>query len=385
MLLIKNGYIKTMAGKDIKNGCVLVNDDGKIEKVAKSIEVPENAEIIDAESRLVTPGCIDGHCHIGLKNETLLPANNDQNENVTPITPQLRAVDGLNPIDEAFGMALRRGVTTACTGPGSTNVIGGTFVAVKLFGNNVDKMIIKDPVAMKCAFGENPKKVYGDKKTSPVTRMAIAGLLREMLMKAKKYADEDEKGVKHTFDIKLEAMIPVMRKEIPLKAHAHQADDILTAIRIAKEFGVKLTIDHCTDGFMLTDEILESGYPVMLGPLINGSHKVELKNQSTETPAKIAKAGIPFCIVTDAPTVPVEFLPLSAGLAVRDGLDYDEAWRAITVNPAKIIGIDDRVGSLEKGKDADIVIWNADPIKTVGATSYKTIVDGKVVFSLQEG
>ena len=217
---------------------------------------------------------------------------------------------------------------------------------------------------------------------SPVTRMGIAALMRETLMKAKKYAEEDEKGISHTFDLKLEAMIPVMRGEIPLKAHAHQADDILTALRIGKEFGVKMTIDHCTDGFLITEELREAGYPVMLGPLVSGAHKVEVKNRSYENPAKIHAAGIPFCIITDSPVIPLEYLPLCAGLCVRDGLDYEEAWRAITINPANIVGIADRVGSLEKGKDADIVIWTDDPLTVVSAKSYKTIVDGKVVYSL---
>ena len=381
MLLIKNGYIKTMAGKDIKNGCILADDNGKIAKVGKRIDAPEGCEIIDADGRLVTPGCVEGHCHIGLWNEIYGAANDDHNEKTTPVTPQMRGIDGLNPVDEAFELALRGGVTTACTGPGSTNVVGGTFVALKLYGKNVDKMVLKDPVAMKCAFGENPKRVYGEKKVSPITRMGIAALLRELLQKAKKYSDDDAAGKEHTFDLKLESMIPVMRKEIPLKAHVHQSDDILTAIRIAKEFDVDMTLDHCTDGALITEEIIESGFPAMIGPLVSGSHKVECQNRSFENPRKMYEAGIPFCIITDSPVVPIEYLPLCAGLAVRDGLDYDEAWRAVTINPARIIGVADRVGSLEKGKDADIVIWNADPLMTVGAKSYKTLVDGKVVYS----
>lgn len=381
MLFIKNGYVKTMAGDDVENGCVLVGDDGKIVAVGKNVECPEGAEIIDAEGRLVTPGCVDGHCHIGIKNE-IEPSNDDRDEKVNPVTPQMRAVDGINPVDDAFSDALAKGVTTACTGPGSVNVVGGTFVAIKLYGTDVDKMIVKNPIGMKCAFGEDPKKFYSDKKQSPVTRMGIAALLRELLMKAKKYADEDEMGIPHAFDLKLESMIPVMRREIPLKAHAHQADDILTAIRIAKEFDVDLTIDHGTDCSLILDELAEAGYPVMSGPLILGSHKAEYRNKSCENPRKLHEAGIPFCIITDSPVVPLEYLPLCAGLAVRDGLDVDAAWRAITIDPARIVGIADRVGSLEAGKDADIVIWNADPLAVVGARSYKTIVDGKVVYSM---
>ncbi len=381
MLIITNANVKTMAGKDIKNCSILIDDNGKIAEVGKKINVPEDAEVIDAEGRLVTPGCIDGHCHVGLWNE-IYAVNDDHNEKGDPITPQMRGIDGINPVDEAFEAALQRGVTTACTGPGSVNVIGGTFAVIKLSGNNIDKMVVKNPAAMKCAFGENPKKNYSEKGKSPVTRMAIAALLRETLTKAKKYAEEDAMGKPHAFDMKLEAMIPVMRKEIPLKAHAHQADDILTAIRIAKEFDVDMTIDHCTDGVLITEELLEAGYPLMLGPLITGTHKVECKNKSLETPAKLKKAGLSFCIVTDSPVVPLEYLPMCAGLAVRDGLDVDDAWRAITVEPAKILGVADRIGSIEKGKDADIVIWDKDPLMTVGAVSYRTIVDGKVVYAM---
>lgn len=381
MLIITNANVKTMAGKDIKNCSILIDDNGKIAEVGKKINVPEDAEVIDAEGRLVTPGCIDGHCHVGLWNE-IYAVNDDHNEKGDPITPQMRGIDGINPVDEAFEAALQRGVTTACTGPGSVNVIGGTFAVIKLSGNNIDKMVVKNPAAMKCAFGENPKKNYSEKGKSPVTRMAIAALLRETLTKAKKYAEEDAIGKPHAFDMKLEAMIPVMRKEIPLKAHAHQADDILTAIRIAKEFDVNMTIDHCTDGVLITEELLEAGYPLMLGPLITGTHKVECKNKSLENPAKLKKAGLNFCIVTDSPVVPLEYLPMCAGLAVRDGLDVDDAWRAITIEPAKILGVADRIGSIEKGKDADIVIWDKDPLMTVGAKSYRTIVDGKVVYAM---
>lgn len=372
MLLIKNGYIKTMAGKDIKNGCILVNDEGKIEKVAKNIEAPENAEIIDAEGRLVTPGCIDAHTHIGLLGT---------NESTDPLTPHLRAIDQINPSDYDFADAIKGGVTSACAGPGSANVIGGQFAAIKLYGNNVDKMVIKFPIAMKCAFGENPKKIYGGKGKSPATRMGTAAVLREFLFRAKKYAEEDENGVKHTFDMKLEAMIPVMRKEMPLKAHMHQADDILTAIRIAKEFDLEMTLDHCTDGAKIPEVVAESGFPALVGPLFGKKSKVELAGKSFATPGILNKAGVKISIVTDAPVIPIETLTLCAGLSVSEGLDYEEAWKAITINPAEIVGIADRVGSLEKGKDADIVIWTADPLKSLMGRSYKTLVDGKVVYS----
>ena len=371
MLFIKNAYIKTMAGCDIQNGSILVDENGKIAEVGENIIAPEGCEIIDAEGRLVTPGCIDAHTHIGIIGT---------NENVDPLTPHLRGIDNIDPCDPDFEDGLKAGVTSACTGPGSANVIGGTFSVIKLYGTNVDKMIIKQDMAMKCAFGENPKKVYGSKSKSPATRMGTAAVLREFLFKAKKYAEEDEMGKDHKFDMKLEAMIPVMRREIPLKAHCPQADDILTAIRIAKEFDLKMTLDHCTDGAGIAEVVEESGYPALLGPLFGRKSKVELAQKSFKTPGILHKAGVEICLVTDCCVIPISILPLCAGLSVAEGLDYEAAWRAITVNPAKILGINDRVGSLEKGKDADIVIWTMDPLTDVGAKSYMTIVDGKVVY-----
>ena len=232
MLLIKNGYIKTMAGPDIPDGCVLIDDNGKIAAVGENLEA-HGAEIIDAAGRLVTPGCVEAHCHIGLDNQAVGWEGKDYNEIVDPLTPQMRAIDSINPMDEAFGLALQGGVTSACTGPGSANVVGGTFVAIKLVGKRVDKMIVKDPIAMKCAFGENPKRCYGQMgKKSPMTRMATAALLRELLFKTKRYMQDKEEGKNPGFDMKLEAMIPVLKGEIPLKCHAHRADDILTSIRV---------------------------------------------------------------------------------------------------------------------------------------------------------
>lgn len=379
MLLIKNGYIKPMVGEDIENGSILIGDDGKIISVGKNIEAPEGATVIDAEGKLVTPGCVEAHCHIGLHNEAVGWEGRDYNESVDPLTPHMRAIDSINPQDEAFENALRGGVTTACTGPGSANVVGGSFAVIKLFGNRVDNMIVKHPAAMKCAFGENPKRVYGQGgKKSPVTRMATAALLRELLFKSRRYLADKEAG-KDVFDMKLEAMIPVMKGEIPLKAHAHRADDILTSIRIAKEFGVKLTLDHCTDGSIIADELAKEGYPAFVGPSLGGKSKVELINKAFSTPADLAKAGVNISIITDAPVIPLQHLPMCAGLASNAGLPYEDAWRAITINPARAIGIADRVGSLESGKDGDVVIWTADPITSVGAEALFTIVEGKIV------
>lgn len=381
MLLIKNGHIKTMAGLELENGCILIDDNGKIAQVAQTIEAPEGTQVIDAEGRLVTPGCVDAHCHIGLDNEAMGWEGRDYNEIVDPITPHLRAIDSINPMDEAFANALQGGVTTACTGPGSANVVGGTFVAIKLAGKRVDKMIVKEPLAMKCAFGENPKRCYGQgAKKSPMTRMGTAALLRELLFKAKRYMEDKEGGKNPGFDMKLEAMIPVLKGEIPLKAHAHRADDIYTSIRIAKEFGVRITLDHCTDGALIADELAAEGLSAFVGPTLGNKSKIELANKSFTTPAVLHEAGVPISIITDAPVIPLQYLPMCAGLAANAGLDMEEAWRAITINPAVQTGIGDRVGSLEAGKDGDVVIWAADPLTTIGGEAYITIVDGKIVY-----
>ena len=381
MLFIKNGFVKTMAGPDLEGGCVLIGDDGKILQVGQNLEAPEGAQIIDAQGALVTPGCVDAHCHIGLHNEACGWEGMDYNEIVDPVTPQMRAIDSINPLDESLPLALKGGVTTACTGPGSANVVGGTFVAIKLYGKRVDKMIVKDPIAMKCAFGENPKRCYGQQgKKAPMTRMGTAAVLRELLFKTRRYLNDQEAGKNPPFDMKLEAMIPVIKGELPLKAHAHRADDILTSIRIAKEFGVKLTLDHCTDGSVIADELAEEGYPAFVGPTLGSKSKIELSNKSFTTPAILHKAGVNISIITDSPVIPLESLAMCAGMAADAGLDMEEAWHAITINPARAIGIADRVGSLEAGKDGDVVIWTADPLTTVSAKAYTTIVDGKIVY-----
>lgn len=381
MLLIKNGHIKPMVGADLPCGDVLIGDDGKISAVGVSLTAPENCPVLDAQGRLVTPGCIDAHCHIGLDNEAVGWEGMDYNEIVDPITPQMRAIDSIYPQDEAFSLALQGGVTTACTGPGSANVVGGTFTVIKLYGNRVDNMILRDAVAMKCAFGENPKRCYGQGgKKAPMTRMGVAALLRELLFKTRRYMEDKAAGKNPGFDMKLEAMIPVLEGKLPLKAHAHRADDILTAIRIAKEFGVRLTLDHCTDGAVIADELAKEGYPAFVGPSLGSKTKVELTNKSFATASALHCAGVPVSIITDAPVIPLQYLPMCAGLAADAGLDREEAWRAITINPATALGIADRVGSLEAGKDADIVIWSADPITTLAAAAAITIVDGKVVY-----
>lgn len=381
MLFITNAYIKPVVGKDIQNGSILVDNNGKISTIGTELTAPAGAQIIDAGGRLVTPGCIDAHSHIGMWEYGIGWAGSDGNESSDPITPQLRAIDAINPMDKTFELAIQGGVTSACTGPGSANIVGGTFAAIKLYGKRIDDMIIKHPVAMKCALGENPKSSYGKNGKAPKTRMAIAAMLRELLFKAKRYCDDKEVGKNPSFDMKLEAMIPVIKGEIPLKAHVHRADDIFTIIRIAKEFGLKLTLDHCTEGSLIAEELAQEGYPAFVGPSLGMPGKNENMKKSFDTPAVLHKAGVPVSIITDHNVIPQENLPLCAAWAVSAGLDMDEGWRAITINPATYIGVSDRVGSLEPGKDADIVIWGADPMTTVGAHAYITIIDGKVVYS----
>ena len=386
MILIQGGLVKTITGGDIENGQVLI-DGGKIVAIGQNLDVPEGTQVYDATGCMVTPGFIDAHCHIGVDEEASRWEGNDTNEYSSPVTPEMRAIDGINPRDEAFDNALGGGVTTAITGPGSANVLGGSFVAMKLYGDCVDDMIVKYPVAMKIAFGENPKGCYGQNgKKEPVTRMAVAALLREQLFKAKRYAEEIEEAEKDPskkcpFDMQLEALLPVIRKEIPLKAHAHRADDILTAIRIAKEFDLDITLDHVTEGHLIVDQLVKAGKPVLVGPSLGSKSKQELKEKSFATAGILDKAGLEVCIITDAPVIPLYYMPLCAGLAVKAGMKEESAWRAITINPAHVIGISDRVGSLEAGKDADIAIFDGNPLKDIQCRTKAVFVNGEEVLS----
>lgn len=383
MLLIKNGLIYTMNGEIIENGSILI-EDGRIIEVGREIIAPLDAEVIDVEGRRITPGLIDAHCHLGMWEESIGFEGSDGNEMTDPVTPQMRAIDAINPMDIAFEEAYQAGVTTAITGPGSANVIGGTFVAIKTYGHRIDDMIIKDPIAMKIAFGENPKRVYNSQKKSPMTRMATAAILRETLFKAKRYLDKKEDSDNPSkipdYDIKMEAMIPVLKKEIPLKAHAHRADDIFTALRIAKEFDLNITLDHCTEGHLIAEDLAKEGKGAIVGPTLGNRSKFELKNKSFDTPRVLNDAGVKVAITTDAPVIPLQHLSLCAGLAHRAGLDEMEALKAITINAAEIVGLEDRIGSIEKGKDADIVIFDGNPIKDVDFHVYMTIINGKIVY-----
>ncbi len=383
MLFIKNAKIFTMAGEVIENGSILV-EDGKIKEIGTDLVAPLDAQVIDGEGKNVFPGFIDAHCHIGMWEEGIGFEGADGNEMTDPITPHLRAIDALNPRDEAFENAIKGGVTTAATGPGSANVIGGTFSVIKLHGNRIDDMIVKETLAMKCAFGENPKRVYNDKKMMPSTRMGTAAKLRETLAKTVEYRDkkvaaEGDASKMPSYDMKLEAMLPVINKEIPLKAHAHRADDIFTSIRIAKEFDVLLTLEHCTEGHLIADQLAKEGYPAIIGPSFGNKSKFELNQKTFDTPGVLHKAGVKIAIMTDSPVIPLEYLPMAAALAHKAGLDEMEALKCISINAAEILGVEDRIGSIEVGKDADLVIWDGHPFDLQAKVAY-TLINGVVVY-----
>lgn len=379
MLLIKNGLIHNAIVPDAFESDILV-DNGKIVKIAKDIQV-DDAGVVDVKGLNVFPGFVEAHCHIGLDGYGIGYEGMDYNEMNDIISPQMRGLDGVKAMDPAFAQAVEGGVTTVCTGPGSANVLGGTFVAIKTVGRRSDDMVVKDNVAMKCAFGENPKRVYRDKGNS--TRMSTSAKLREMLSKAKEYSAKidaagDDATKRPPYDIKLESLIPVIKKEIPLKAHAHASDDIFNAIRIAKEFDVNLTLEHVTEGHLIVEELAEENYPLAVGPTLTSASKFELRNKSWTTPGVLAAAGCQVSIITDSPVIPQQHLPHCAGLAVKAGMDPFAALQAITINPAKHIGIEDRVGSLEVGKDADIIITDGDPME-ISTNILKVFVDGKLV------
>jgi imidazolonepropionase-like amidohydrolase len=323
------------------------------------------------------PGIIDAHCHIGMWEDGLGFEGNDGNEITDPATPQLRAIDAINPMDRSFVEAYENGITCVCTGPGSANVIGGQFVTMKTKGTRIDNMIVQKVAAMKVAFGENPKRCYNSKNQTPSTRMATASILREYLFKTKNYIESKEKN--NTFDMKLESLIPVVKGELNVKAHAHRADDIFTAIRIAKEFGLKMTIEHCTEGHLIAEELSKEGIPAIVGPTLGSRGKVELREKTFETPAALHKAGVKIALMTDHPVIPVHYLPLCAALAVKSGLDEETALKAITINPAEILGISDRVGSLEANKDADVVIFDKHTFDMQTKASC-VLIDGEVVY-----
>ena len=379
MICIKNGTLHTAVSKETFIADILI-DGGKIVKIGKGLSA-DGAEVIDATGLQVYPGFVEAHCHIGLDGYGIGYEGHDYNELNDPVTPQVQAIDGINPFDPCMKMAAKAGVTCFATGPGSSNSIGGTFAAIKPVGTRVDNMIVKFPIAMKCAFGENPKRCY--QKQGISSRMTNAAKIREALNKAKVYkakieAAGDDASKLPAYDQKSEALIPVLNHEIPLKAHAHQANDIFTAIRIAKEFGVGLTLEHVTEGHMIVDELAKENLPLAVGPTFGHASKFELQNKTWETPGILAKAGCHVSIITDAPVTPLHYLPLCAGLAIKAGMDEYDALRAVTINPAEHIGIADRGGSLEEGKDADVVIVDGCPFDVTGVIKH-VLINGEEV------
>lgn len=383
-MLIINCKIYTMEDKIIQNGYIYIEN-----KIFKDIGEMENLkiecnEILDLKDKSVYPGFIDGHCHLGLWEDSLGFEGDDGNEDTDPITPSLRAIDGINPMDRCFDEALEGGVTTVVTGPGSANPIAGNWTSIKTYGNRIDNMLVKQNVGMKFALGENPKTVYNGKNQSPITRLAIASLIRETLQKAKNYMKDIEKSErdqdfeKPEYDIKLEALIPVLKREIKAFFHAHRADDIFTAIRIAEEFNLDYVLIHCTEGHLITEELLEVKANVVTGPILCDRSKPELKNLTPSNPAKLNDKNIEFAICTDHPVIPIQYLALNAGIAVKEGLDYNEALKSITIKPAIINGIDHRVGSIKSGKDADFVVFDNDPLSVYSKPIY-VFVNGKQV------
>ncbi len=389
MIVLKNGKVLTMS--DSKNefefvGDVLI-DNGKIVKVDKNIDV-DGAEVIDVTGKTVMPGMIDAHCHIGMWESGMGFEGADGNEATNPVTPEMRAIDGINPFDQYFEEAYRAGVTCAVTGPGSANVVGGQFVAIKTYGDDVESMIVKEPIAMKAALGENPKRVYSSQKKSPTTRMANAAILRKTLLDARTYMEKKEaagndKSKMPDTDLGKEALIPVLKREIPLKIHCHRADDILTAIRISKEFDIRFTLDHCTEGYMIAEQIKRETENarldgIIIGPLFSERSKIELRNKTFESARILDEHGIEFAMMTDHPVTPLEFLPLCASVTVRDGLSEEKALKSVTINPAKILKLDDRIGSIEPGKDADIAVFAGDPLDS-RTRCVLTMIDGKII------
>lgn len=384
-MLIINGTVHTMDGLTIPNGYVAVTGS-KIAQVGPMEECPASweGETIDAHQGHILPGFVDAHCHLGLFGDALGFEADDGNESTDPCTPNLRAIDAINPLDRCFEEARAAGVTTVLTGPGSANPISGQFAAIKTTGRWVDAMIVRAPVAMKLALGENPKCVYNDRHETPVTRMATAAIIRENLQKALEYAEkldraeEDEDEEKPDYDAKLEALLPVVRGELPVHIHAHRADDMATGIRIAKEFGLKCVLVHGTEGHLIPDLLEQEDIPVITGPILGDRSKPELANMTIETPAVLTLQGVKVAICTDHPEVPIQYLPLCAAMAVKGGMTPEAALAAITINAAEIAGIADRVGSLTPGKDADLVITSGHPINLLSRVS-AVFVEGQKV------
>lgn len=386
MILIKNANLISM--EDINyEVCDILIKDGKIQGIGKFNKKDyKGYKVIDAKGRYVTPGLVDPHCHVGMMESTIGWAGSDVNEITNPITPELRAIDGIKPHDECFKEALESGVTTVCTGPGSANIIGGTFCALKTKGKTVDEMILVKELSMKMALGENPKRCYGNAKTSPSTRMASAALMREWLTKAKKYHEkkaqyqkdlnEGKDAIEPEFNMKLESLSRVF-EGLPVKIHAHQADDIATAMRIAKEFDLDMTVEHCTEGYLIADVLKANNQTVIIGPTLGNKSKYELKEKSFVSGKVLHENGVNFAIMTDHPVIEQKHTLIQVALFVKEGLPEFEGLKAVTINAAKACHIDDRVGSIKEGKDADIVIWSKHPLDIMNKADV-VILNGNV-------
>ena len=381
MLLIRNARLFTMEGDGCIDGGDVLMDGGKVVATGTNLSAP-GAKVIDAHGAYATPGFVDPHTHIGLWADGERDDTGDGNEATDPVTPQLRALDAVDPVDPCFAEACRAGVTSVAAGPGSANVLGGQFLAMKTHGKSLKTMLIKEPLAMKAAFGENPKHVYGSNGKRPGTRMGTAAVLREAFYEAREYMEKragKDADKRPAFNLKNEALAMVLRRELLLKMHAHRADDILTAIRLVKEFDLRASVEHCTEGHLIADELREAGVGVILGPLLCDRSKPELKRLSMKAPAILHRAGVKFALMTDHGVIPEQYLPVEAGLCVREGLPEMEAMRAITINAAEVIGLSERIGSLAPGKDADVVLFDGHPLETRTRASL-VIVDGEIVY-----
>lgn len=389
-MYIINGKIKTITGPEFSRGVIRIIN-GKIAEVGSmeqiAVSPADGEEVLDVGGALVMPGIIEAHCHMGITEEKKGMEGDDCNETVNPVTPWLRSIDAIHSMDAAFDDAVRAGITAAMIGPGSSNVVGGQFAVLKTRGRRVDDLIVKAPAAMKVAFGENPKVNYSGQNMSPSTRMAIAGMLRRELFEACAYQKQKEKakqaGEDFEEDFTKECWLPVLDGEIPIKAHVHRVDDIYTAIRIAKEFNLKMTLDHCSEGHLIAEDIAAEGFPAIVGPDLASRNKIEVQNMAFKTAGVLNRAGVMTAITTDHPVSLIQALPLCAGLAVKSGLPMEEGFKAITIYPAIICGVADRIGSIEVGKDADIAIFNGNPMEVFTKTLY-TIIGGVVVYRYDE-
>lgn len=383
---IVGGRVVPVTGEVIENGTVLIRD-GKIVAVGAEVAVDPDAAVIDAEGKWVLPGFVEAHGHVGVHEEGNGWAGNDTNEMTDPLGARFRALDAINPADEGFRDALSGGVTAVVIKPGSGNPVGGQTVAVKSWGRIVDEMLIKQPVSVKSALGENPKRVYGEKNQTPATRLGVAAVIRDAFTATEDYLARREQatadGKPFTRDSDLEVLASVLAGDIPWCQHTHRADDIATAIRLSEEFGYRLVINHGTEGHLLADVLAEKDIPVIIGPLFTTRTKVEVNQRHLRTPGLLADAGVKIAITTDHPVVPINFLVYQAILSVKDGLDRDTALRSITINPAEMLGLDDRIGSLEPGKDGDVVIWSGDPLDIMSRAE-QVIVEGRPVYGFDD-